>query len=113
MSALADRLRKAKLSTVKAGEFEFTIQRPSHLQIINLQRDAGGLNLESSLQFVVGWSLKENDIDPGGSADPLPFDAEAFSIWVEDHPDVWADLIGGIADAYKKHADKLEGDAKN
>ena len=110
MSALADRIRRARESQVEAGGHSFTIRRPTDAA-------AASLGIASAVdivgRFTVGWTLKEIDLVPGGSAVDVPFDAEAFEEWVSDRPDIIAALAGAIVEAYKAHVDKREGVEKN
>ena len=113
MGALAEKIRKARQSAVSSCGHRFTIRRPTHLEVLELQQADGGLTIRNVLRFVVGWDLKESDLIPGGVGDPAPFDVEAFEEWAADHPDAWADIMKGVASAYQSHAAKLEEDAGN
>lgn len=110
MSALADKIRKARESEVPAGGFSFTVRRPTDAEAMNL----GGVKaVDLLVRFVVGWNLKEIDLVPGGSPVAAPFDAEAFGEWVSDQPEVLGTLSAAIVKAYEAHAAKREDAAKN
>jgi hypothetical protein len=91
MSALADKIRKARESEVPAGGFSFTVRRPTDAEAMNL----GGVKpVELLVRFVVGWNLREIE-------------------WVSDQPEVMGTLSAAIVKAYEAHAAKREDAAKN
>lgn len=110
MSALADKIRRARESKVEAGGHTFTIRRPTDAEAATLGDLSGA---ELLRRFVVGWSLQEIDLIPGGSAVDVPFDADAFVEWVSDQPATFGALAAAIVDAYKAHVDRREGVEKN
>lgn len=110
MSALADKIRRARESKVDAGGHSFTIRRPTDAEAATL----GGMDTVGILgRFVVGWNLKEIDVIPGGSPIDAPFDAEAFGEWVSDQPDIIGTLAQAVIDSYKAHVARREGAEKN
>jgi hypothetical protein len=108
MSALADKIRRARESTIEAGGHSFTIRRPTDAEAMSLG-DASVMDLVQ--RFVVGWNLKEIDLIPGGSPVAAAFESDAFTEWVSDQPDVIGTLSTAIVSAYKTHAEK-RGDAE-
>jgi hypothetical protein len=110
MSALADKIRRARESSVEAGGHSFTIRRPTDSEAMSLG-DSGVMDVVG--RFVVGWNLKEIDLIPGGSPVDAPFDAEAFSEWVADQPEVMGTLSSAIVAAYTTHSQKRSDAAKN
>lgn len=110
MSALADRIRRARESTVESGAHRFTVRRPTDAAAASLGAASA---VDIVARFTVGWTLQEIDLIPGGSAVDVPFDADAFAEWVADRPDVIATLASAIVDAYKAHVEKREGAEKN
>lgn len=110
MSVLADKIRRARESQVEACGHTFTIRRPTDADAMSLGESTA---LDLVRRFTVGWNLTELDLIPGGSGAAVDFDAEAFGEWVADQPEVIGGLITALFDAYKAHAAKREGAAKN
>lgn len=110
MAGLADKIRKARESTVESGGFKFTIRRPTDAEAVALG-DVSTVQLLG--RFVVGWNMKEIDLLPGGSPIDAPFDAEAFTEWVSDQPDVSLELSKAVVDSYKAHVQKRGEAEKN
>jgi hypothetical protein len=110
MSALAEKIRRARESTVEAGGHVFTIRRPTDADAMSLG-DASVMDIVR--RFVVGWTLKEIDLIPGGSPVDAAFDAEAFGEWVSDQPEVIGTLSTAIVSAYQAHAQKRSDAEKN
>ena len=54
---LADKIRKARESTVEVGGYTFTVRRPTDLEMFELQ---GSVSAGRLLPFVVGWSGVRN-----------------------------------------------------
>lgn len=110
MSALADKLRRARESVIEAGGFKFTVRRPTDMEAVLMGEQTV---LDILCRHTVGWSLKEIDLVPGGSPVEAAFDADAFREWVQDQPEVFAALVDGIKGAYAAHAQQREAAAKN
>jgi len=110
MSALADKIRRARETQVEAGGYVFTIRRPTDAEAMSLGK-ASVMDLVT--RFVVGWNLKEIDLIPGGSPVDAPFDGDAFGEWVADQPETLSVLAAAIVDAYKAHSAKRSEAEKN
>lgn len=110
MSALAEKIRKARETSVEANGRHFTVRRPTDEEVAGL---SGASLLGIAKRFTIGWDLTELDLVPGGSAVPLPFDADDFAEWLADQPEFWVPLGEAIMSAYKVHAEKREQTAKN
>lgn len=110
--SLAEKIRKARESTVEIGGKTWTIRRPSDEEASEIKRNGDGL-LAIVKRFVIGWPLTEIDLVPGGTGVDVPFDREVFTEWVADQPGLWTPLGMAILDAYKLHADKREAAVKN
>lgn len=110
--SLADKIRKARESTVDIGGKTWTIRRPTDEEALQIKANGDGL-LAVVKRFVIGWPLTELDLVPGGTGVAVPFDHEVFTEWVSDHPDLWEPLGVAILDAYKLHADKRDAAVKN
>lgn len=114
MSALIERIRRARESVVEASGFKFTVRRPTDLEMIDIQ--AGGLVSQGDIlkRFVTGWDdVKELDLVPGGTGLPVPFDTGLFGEWVADRPDLWGPLTDAVISAYQRHREALEESRKN
>lgn len=110
MSALVDKLRRAREERVEVGGFTFTVRRPTDIEMMEL---SGGGTVARLLPFVVGWDgVKESDLISGGDPHPLPFDALACAEWLADRPDLLEPLVARIMERYRDHADKLAAAAK-
>lgn len=108
--SLIDKIRKARETGIEAGGYKFTIRRPTDEEAIHFGKS--GL-LDIVKKFVIGWEMTELDIIPGGDGSPVKFDAELFSEWVADQPEVWEPLGTAILDAYKTHSEKRVSAEKN
>ena len=104
---LIEKIRKAREQVVKAGDWEFTIRRPTDLDYIGLRSEQGITQGEVMRRFVVGWNLLESDVVPGGNADTISFDQELFIEWVADHPECWGALTDAIIGAYNQHLEQI------
>lgn len=110
MSALSDRIRRARESQVEAGGFVFTIIRPTHADRETL---SGIRQVEFVARFTTGWNLKEIDLVPGGSPVDALFDTEALREWVADQPEILEALVKAIVDAFHAYAQKKDTAEKN
>lgn len=111
MSLIAQ-IRKARLRQVTAGGLEFTVRRPTDLEVAKMRGEAVS-PFDIVLRYVVGWSLKESDLVPEAADAQVPFDAELFAEWVVDQPALWEPLASAVMDAYAKHRETMEASAKN
>jgi hypothetical protein len=108
-NALIEKIRNARKSSITVGKFNFTITRPTDLQMAYL---SGKSNDEILKMFVVDWNLQEIDIVPGGSAIPVPFDSEVFLEWISDYPEAWTPIINGVMESYQRHNEARELNGK-
>jgi hypothetical protein len=111
MSAtLIAKLRKAREFSIEAGGHTFTARRPTDAEAIDLREVTP---LEVVRRFVVGWSLRELDVVPGGGPETVAFDAALWVEWIADQPQLWSNLAIPILDAFKRHVDAREAAEKN
>lgn len=109
MSALLDKMRRAREQRVDVGGFSFTIRRPTPTDMLEARAQGGDF-----ARFVVGWSgVREIDLFEGGDPHPLEFDADACREWLRDRPDLFEPVIGKILDAFSAHMKALEAAEKN
>lgn len=115
--SIADRIRAARESQVKVGEWEFTIRRPTDLQLAEWQsQDDTGVSRVRQMfaECVVGWSnVREQDLFPGGGDMEVPFDTEGFLTWAEDRLDLVTVLSQAIWTAVGDWSKRSGSDAKN
>jgi hypothetical protein len=87
--ALIDRLRAARERDVEIGGFKFRLRRPTGLHIAT---DAG--DPQSMLRkSIVGWTIPECEVVPGGSGEPAAWELDAAMEWLEDRPELYNALI--------------------
>ncbi|MGL5934256.1 MAG: hypothetical protein ACRCZI_01385 [Cetobacterium sp.] len=114
MASLKEKIQAKRRSNVEAGGWVFAIRRPTDAEmakLYNAPQEADRYDL--ACQFTVGWNLKENDIDPGGAADVLPFVPADFAEWLADEPDIYKALGKAIEQAYFGYAKAREEAKKN
>ena len=110
MSVLADKIRKSRESVVPAGEFKFTIRRPTDMDMLEFSRSK---KTEFLLKFVVGWEgVKELDLLPGGDGHPAQFDAEACEEWLSDRSDLMVVVVNAIVESYQDYKKRLADEEK-
>lgn len=108
MSALADKIRRARETRVEVADFTFIVRRPTPVEMMDLGRD------RNFTRCVVGWDkVREMDLIPGGDPHPLTFDAEACTEWLNDRPDLLSPVVEAVIGAYQSHVASLESAAKN
>lgn len=111
MSALAEKIRKAREVEVKSDGFAFTVLRPTDLEMIELRQKPMG---RAIMPFVIGWhGVSELTMLGNGSPHPLPFDSEACAMWLEDRLDLLSAITEGVFNAYTAHAQKVGEAVKN
>ena len=111
MSALAEKIRKSRESVIPVGGFDFTIRRPTDLDMMEFSkvRDPSWF-----LKFVTGWDkVKELDLISSGDGHPDPFDSDACFEWLSDRSDLMGPLVEAITDAYQANKNRLESAEKN
>lgn len=101
MSALLDKLRRAREFKVEAGGFTFTLLRPTDVEWLEMSSQN---TARAILPFVIGWEgVKELDLIPGGDPHPLPFDRDACGEWLLDRIDLLPALIDAFVKGYEAH----------
>ena len=107
-NVLIEKIKKARETNVSAGSFNFTVRRPTDMEVVNMrgQQIKQGDLLQ---KFVIDWAgVTELDIVPGGTNEPVPFDTALFMEWVADRPDLWTPLAIAIMASYEAHQTKTE-----
>ncbi len=111
MSALSEKMRRARETRVEAGKFTFIVRRPTDMEFATLHGAGPG---ERILPFVVGWEgVKEMDLINGGDPHPLAFDEDACREWLSDRPDLFTALADAVIASYVAHVESREAALKN
>ena len=114
MSGIVDKMRKARESTFDVGSVTLTVRRPTDWDALSMKYSSRQDAILGVAGFIVNWSgVTEQDLFPGGNADPVPFDDDIFAEWLKDKPEHWAAIIDKVKNIYTAHSEKLEDVAKN
>jgi hypothetical protein len=109
--SLIQKLRQARQTWATVGRFGFLIQRPTALEGAEL---AGASPVEKLRACVVNWrGITEQDLVPGGAADPVPFDSDLFAEWVSDQPEILTGITEAITAAILAHQARRQALEKN
>lgn len=115
--AIRRRILQLREQQVTAGGRQFTLRRLGDLALARLRDrhrgDGGAFVVELVRESVVGWVMDEAGLVAGGGDSPVEFDPDLFMTWVEDQPDVWAELAAAVLDMLAKHREQREASAKN
>lgn len=111
--SLTEKIRAARRQGIKAGAHTFIVQRPTDLEMLELNK-AGGADARRLLRFLVDWKdVNEIDLIPGGSPVPVPFDPGVAAEWLADRLDLLTPIVEGVLDAYQQHQARQETAEKN
>lgn len=111
MSALSEKIRRAREIRVPIGGKTFTLLRPTTLDMIDLQ---GKSAARAIIPHIIGWEgVTALDLYSGGDGAPVPFDADACLEWLSDRVDLLGPIAQAAVDAYDAHRIQLEDAAKN
>lgn len=112
MSALAEKLRKARTLSVEVDGFTFHVLRPTPLEFS--EKLSGGKFARGVMSLIVGWEgVSELTMLGIGTPHPLPFDAEACAEWLSDHPEIYNVIAKAVIDGFDERMRNLEGAEKN
>jgi hypothetical protein len=113
MSALADKIRKARQFSKEVAGWKLTLRRPTDEEAATLFRDDLS-PIDIAKRFVIGWAgVNEQDIVSGGSDQPAQFDADTWAAVIEDRPEMWQPITTAVVEAWSAHNDEREARAKN
>jgi hypothetical protein len=108
MQKLLEKLKKSRQTDIQVGGYTFTIQRLNDFDLGEII-EIGKINPRSLCKkCVVGWSLTELDLVPGGDPIPAAFDQELFIAWVAEKNDIWTALYEHIWSDYRQRNGLLE-----
>lgn len=111
MSALAEKLRKARTLQVEAGGFVFHVLRPTPLE---REEKLRGNAARGILSLVTGWeNVTELAMFGGGTPHPLPFDADACAEWLADRPDLFNAVAKAVVEGIEAYVLAQEAAEKN
>lgn len=116
---IAAALAQRETSVPLGGERRVKIRRPSEVAIPKmLRREAESMVIHAGIvevkEHVVGWEgFTEADFMAGGASDPVPFDRELWSVWIEDHRDSVGTVSQAIVDAVVAHERRVVETEKN
>ena len=112
MSALLQKMLRAREKRVIIGRHTFIVRRPTPLEHEeNLRK---GNIARGILDFVVGWDgVTEADLVKGGDPHPVLFDAEVCAEWLSDRPDLFEPIARNVVDSFGEHVATLEASLKN
>lgn len=116
MSALADKMRRARECAVEYGGHRYTVRIPTQGELEDLHERLEGQRLTPrrvALAFTVGWSLKEIDLIEGGRPTDAPFDADAVAEHLNGNADLCNALFSAISDGIAARTSQREDDQKN
>jgi hypothetical protein len=112
MSALLEKLKRAREFKVDAGGYSFTLRRPTDVEWMEIA--SGQSTARAVLPFVIGWDgVKELDLIPGGDPHPLAFDGEVCREWLADRIDLLPALLDAFVKSYEAHLQARGDAAKN
>lgn len=111
MSALLEKIRRAREVRVTAGGFTFTVRRPTDVEWIELRNQS---LVRAVLPFVVGWEgVREIDLIPGGDPHPAPFSADVCTEFLTDRIDLLPEIVDAFVKAYEDHLAQRSATEKN
>ena len=101
------RAREVRINTGPNKQHTIIARRPTPIE--REEKFKSGNPSRAVLSLVVGWEgVNESDLIPGGDPLPVPFDAAACEEWLSDRPDLFADVVSGIVEAYEEYARRLD-----
>lgn len=114
MSALAERIRKARLFQREIAGWHLTLRRPTDAEAAKLFRSAQMEYVDICAEYVVDWQgVTEADLVASGASDPVPFDRGVWREVLVDHPELWEPLSKAITQSWIDYNEKREAAAKN
>ncbi len=112
MSALVEKMRRARERRVEVGGHTFIYRRPTPVEWrANIEK----LGVDRAIiAAVVGWEgVAELDLIPGGDGAPAVFDPDVAAEWLADRPDLLNAIAAHMIEQVKAHAETLGNDKKN
>lgn len=116
MSLIADKMRKARHTSVTIDGVTYHFRRLTDLDVADMQarRQAGTISVRDQLAFFFGWEgMTEDKLIHGGSDIPVPWDADAFIEYVSDNGALFGQLSDALVNAYTAHNKAAKEARKN
>lgn len=114
MSALAERIRKARQFKREIEGWKLILRRPTEEEGARIfTRDMVEF-VELAKDYVIGWEgVKEADIVVSGTTDEVPFESDVWREVVCDHPELWRPIAEEVTNAWLNHRKSREERSKN
>ena len=103
-----ERIRKSRISTIKACGHSFTVVRPTDLDVIDMRYDNLKDGILKCSKFVTDWDMTEKDLFSDGSDEKVRFSNDLFSEWIKDCPQYWEPIVTGLLKLHTEHRQKEE-----
>lgn len=116
MSALAEKMRRARERTVEHAGHRYTVRIPTPGELEDLHERLDGKRVTPrrvALAFVSGWDLKEIDLIEGGRPQDAPFEAAAVREHLSASPELCNALFLKIIEGIAERNAQQEADKKN
>ena len=111
MSALSQRIERARELRVEAGGYVFICRRPTALEWIERSKSS---QARIALDTLIGWErVKELDLVPGGDGAEAPFDRDAAAAWLSDRIDLLGIIAAEVVKAIEAYAESIGELRKN
>jgi len=113
MSALSNRMKKARQSPFEIGGYTFIILRPTVYEMVRYKEE-GGTPYKLADECVVDWKgVHECDIIEGGAAEEIPFDRDTWSSWLQEKGEWWAPIGLRVIQVFNEYVERTEAATKN
>jgi len=107
-SILLTRLRKSRQSTVKIGEYTFTVRRPTAFEAANLFQN-NPTQFEIARDFVDNWDgVKDKDLVPSGGSDAVEFDRVLWGEWLADMVEFWEPIFDHVVESFTAYKERKD-----
>lgn len=114
MSALGDKIRKAREFKIEVEGWKLELRRPTDAEAAEILRSDKHDFLRVATQYVIGWEdVCEADFVASGASDPIPFDRDAWIEIVADRPELWQPINDAIIERWSQHNAEREARSKN
>lgn len=109
MSALGDKIRKAREFSIELEGWKLKMRRPTDAEAAGILRTGKQDFLKVAADYVIGWEdVTEAEIVASGGSDPIPFDRDAWAEIVADRPELWQPINDAVIERWSQH-DKARG----
>jgi len=103
---LLARLKKSRQSTLKIGEYTFTVRRPTAFEAANLFAD-NPTQFDIARDFVDGWDgVKDADLVPSGGNDAAEFERVLWGEWLADRVEFWEPIFDHVVKSFTDYKER-------